>query len=204
MTSNYTAIIKNNLKKIFALDLNERAAALSAQIDGDTLIFNAFGAQCRLDAEDLTLDGKAEDGPKGIITSLYALHAGREEMLLEPFKSFKEMPDSAPYVGAFANRTEQALVPAVENLRSRLDAIRARLSGSDAPAAVSGDFAFIVRPLPKISLCYVCYLPDEEFPAGVTCLYSNNAHLFLPTDALADVGEYTSKTILTIVQGSMS
>lgn len=199
MTSNYAAIIQDNLNKIFTHALKERAAALPARIEDDALTFSAFGATCRVTAKQLTLDDQVEEGPKGIITSLYALHAGSEEMLLEPFRSFKEMPDSAPYAGAFVNRTEQSLVPAVERLRSCIDAVSARLNGSLAPAAVSGDFAFVVRPLPKISLCYVCYLPDEDFPAGVTCLYSNNAHLFLPTDALADVGEYTVKTIIDLV-----
>ncbi|MBI5550232.1 MAG: DUF3786 domain-containing protein [Desulfobacterales bacterium] len=120
--------------------------------------------------------------------------------VLEPFKSFKEVPNSAPYAGAFANRTEQALVPAVGRLTQTREKILARLEGTAAPASVSGDLAFVVRPLPKICLCYVCYLADEEFPAGVTCLYSKNAHLFLPTDALADVGEYTTKAILGVLE----
>ncbi|MDA8139744.1 MAG: DUF3786 domain-containing protein [Desulfobacteraceae bacterium] len=199
MASNYATIIQDNLTKLFACDLHERAGALPAQIEGQTLNFKAFGTPCRLSAEELTLDGRKEDGPRGIITSLYALHAAGEEMVLEPFQSFKEIPNSAPYVGAFANRTEQALVPAVMRLKNSLSAIISRLDGGNAPASVSGDIAFVVRPLPKIALCYVCYLPDEDFPAGVTCLYSRNAHRFLPTDALADVGEYTSKTILAIM-----
>jgi hypothetical protein len=69
------------------------------------------------------------------------------------------------------------------------------LSGQAAPSSVSGDFAFVVRPLPKISLCYIFYEADEDFPASVTCLFSNNANTFMPMDGLADVGEYTSKRI---------
>jgi len=57
----------------------------------------------------------------------------------------------------------------------------------------------MVYPLPKIALCYIFYEADEDFPASVTCLYSNNASSFLPIDALADVGEYTSKKILTVI-----
>jgi hypothetical protein len=56
----------------------------------------------------------------------------------------------------------------------------------------------VVHPLPKIALCYIVYKADEDFPASVTCLFSANAHRFLPTDALADTGEYTSKKILEI------
>ena len=42
-------------------------------------------------------------------------------------------------------------------------------------------------------------MPDEDFPASVTCLYSANAHRFMPTDALADLGEYTSRRILELI-----
>jgi hypothetical protein len=34
----------------------------------------------------------------------------------------------------------------------------------------------------------------------VVCLYSSNANRFMPMDGLADVGEYTSKTILELVR----
>jgi hypothetical protein len=196
MPSNYAAIILENLARLFQVDLKERSSALPAMIEGESLIFKAFGTMCRLSRDGIRLDDRREEGPVGIIISLYALHATQDAFLQEPFKSFKEMPDSAPYTGAFAQRTEQALVPVVDRLNANRPKIDTLLDGSDAPAAVSGDLAFVVRPLPKIALCYVCYLADEDFPAGVTCLYSNNAHLFLPTDALADVGEYTTKTLL--------
>jgi hypothetical protein len=200
MTSNYAAIIRTNLQRLFTLDLDERARALPARVENGALAFNAFGAACRLAADGVHLDNAVEDGPKGIIISLYALHAVEAAPLMEPFKAFKEMPDSAPYAGAFANRTEQSLGPAVERLAANRARILARLDGTDAPTHVGGDVAFIVRPLPKIALCYVCYLPDDDFPAGVTCLYSSNANLFLATDALADAGEYTSKAILALVR----
>ncbi len=64
---------------------------------------------------------------------------------------------------------------------------------------MGGDFAFVVYALPKVALCYIFYKSDQDFPASVTTLYSNNAISFLPIDALADVGEYTSKKIIEIL-----
>jgi hypothetical protein len=58
----------------------------------------------------------------------------------------------------------------------------------------------MVYPMPKIALCYIFYQADEEFPATVTCLYSNNAHLFMPVDGLADIGEYSSKRMLDLIK----
>ena len=130
---------------------------------------------------------------------LYALHAKSELPLLEPFRAFKEFPDSAPYVGAFASHTEQILVPAVHKIKTKTDLIMVRLSGEAAPTSFSGDFAFVVRPLPKIFLGYIFYEADADFPPSATCLYSNNANRFMPMDGLADVGEYTSKRILELI-----
>jgi hypothetical protein len=56
--------------------------------------------------------------------------------------------------------------------------------------------------LPKVALCYIFYLPDEEFPASVTCLFSQNALSFMPLDGLADVAEYTSKVIIQLIRGN--
>ena len=69
----------------------------------------------------------------GILLSLYALNAVPDLPILEPFKAFKEFPDSAPYVGAFASHTEQILVPAVQRIKSKTGLIMERLSGGAAP-----------------------------------------------------------------------
>lgn len=71
--------------------------------------------------------------------------------------------------------------------------------GITDPEGTAGDFSILLYPLPKIALCYIFYLPDEEFPPSVTCLYSANADNFMPLDGLADVGEYCSKKIRQII-----
>jgi hypothetical protein len=199
MTSNYAAIIQQNLETLFSKDLDERGRAMDARHREGLLIMPAFARHCRYTREGIFLDDTAETGPVGIILSLYALHATEEAMQVEPFQSFKEIPDSMPYQGAFRNRTEMALVPAVARIPAKKSHILSRMNGSEAPAGTSGDFGFVVRPLPKIALCYLFYEADEDFPPSVTCLYSNNAHHFMPTDGLADVGEYTSKAILGLI-----
>jgi hypothetical protein len=73
------------------------------------------------------------------------------------------------------------------------------LNGELSPGSEGGDFSIIVRPLPKIKLRYIFYFADDEFPASATCLFSNNALSFLPIDALADTGEYTSRKIIELV-----
>ena len=199
MSSNYVRIIQNNLETLFSQELIARAQAMGAQLEKDQLILKAFGARCVISAEAICLDDEAQTGPLGIILSLYALHAAEQPLELEPLKAFKEFPNSMPYVGAFASHTEQILTPAVDQIIEHRTRIMAAMEGSDAPAHVGGDSAMVLRPLPKLSLCYIFYRADEDFLAAATCLFSTNANSHMPMDGLADVGEYTSRKILDLL-----
>lgn len=199
MNNNYAKIVQDNLKKLYENLPGDLAGALPAQQNGDSFLFEAFGETCEIRSDGIYLDEVQQTGVIGILISLYALNAKPETCLVEPLKAFKDLPNSMPYAGAFVTHTQQILaahVDAIEGSRSR---IIETLNGCEAPSNAGGDFSFMVYPLPKIALCYIFYEADEDFPASVTCLYSNNAISFLPIDALADVGEYTSKKILTVI-----
>ncbi|MBS0013804.1 MAG: DUF3786 domain-containing protein [Desulfobacterales bacterium] len=198
MTDNYEKIVIDNLRRLYADLPADLADRLPAEKQGSRFIFPAFGQTCTLSPDGIDMDGQKCPSVLGILISLYAINACDAPMIAEPFCAFKEMPGSMPYSGAFATHTEQILVARVEDMDKARAGIRDQLCGRDAPPEVSGDFAFVVQPLPKIALCYIVYKADEDFPASVTCLFSANAHRFLPTDALADTGEYTSKKILEI------
>ena len=60
--------------------------------------------------------------------------------------------------------------------------------------------SLLLYPLPKIALCYVFYMPDDDFPASATCLFSSNAGDFMPLDGLADMAEYTSKKMIELAK----
>ncbi|PIP36096.1 MAG: hypothetical protein COS92_04965 [Desulfobacterales bacterium CG07_land_8_20_14_0_80_52_14] len=184
MPDNYSKIVQENIRMLFE---NPK---------GKSLEFQAFGMNCVIYPEGIFLKGKKEEGVLGILISLYALHAGSEEMILEPLKAFKDLPNSSPFVAAFAARTQQVLVPHVEAIRRTRESFLKHLSGSPGPHGAGGDFSFVLKPFPKIALCYIFYRADEDFPASATCLFSNNALTFAPIDALADTAEYTSRAIL--------
>ena len=197
--NNYAALAKVNLERLYGSLPGELERMLPAQKNGLKFIFAAFGQSCAITPDGVTLDGVEPPGVIGILLSLYALNATTEVPILEPLRAFKEFPDSAPYVGAFASHTERVLVPHVEGIEAARPRLREMLAIEDAVAVAGGDFSFFVSPLPKIALCYIFYRADEEFPASATCLFSTNASRFLPMDGLADVGEYTSKKILTLL-----
>ena len=203
MGDNYAKIVQGNLKRLYGNFPENLAQALPAERDKDSFLFHAFGEKCELGPGGIFLGQVQQTGVIGILISLYALHAGTEPSMLEPLKAFKDFPNSMPYAGAFVTHTQQILVPHVERIEKTKERIMANLSGGNAPTGVEGDFSFVVYPLPKIALCYIFYEADDDFSASVTCLYSNNALSFLPIDALADVGEYTSRKILDLIHESV-
>ncbi len=200
MTDNYAKIVRNNLERLFSGETGRLEKELGATGEGEACVFRAFGKNCRIGPEGIFLDGDKEEGVLGILVSLYALAANPAPVVELPFKAFKEFPDSTPYAGAFATHTEKILAPFVASIEKRRDEIVRRIDGKSAPPGLPGDFSMMLLPLPKIALCYIFYEADEDFPAGATCLYSNNASLFMPIDGLADVGEYTSKRIIEIAK----
>jgi hypothetical protein len=197
---NYARIVAENIEKLYTGLSPDLAAALPAVKDGDRFRIKAFGAAGHIGPEGIFLGGKPQWGVPGILISLYALHASRQPLILEPPKAFKELPHSAPYAAAFATHSERILVPRVARIAAVADDITARFDGRTDAIRHAGDFAFVLYPLPKIALFYIFYHQDEDFPASATCLFSSNADAFLPTDALADVAETTSKQILRLVE----
>ena len=200
MKDNYTKIADDNLNRLYTPLPPDLAENIPAQRKGDGFVFKAFGETCLIEPGGIFLGKEKCSSVLGILISLYALYARPDIFISEPFKAFKEFPNSMPYVGAFTTHTEQLLVPKVSAIKTAMGIIKEALGGGNAPRGMGGDFSFMVYPLPKIALCYIFYEADEDFPASVTCLYSNNARLFLPLDALADVGEYTSKKILSLLE----
>jgi uncharacterized protein DUF3786 len=200
MASNYEKIADENLAAFFSSMSSRRVEeSLGATLEGDALLFRAFGAACTLSPEGIELGGQKLTDPRALLISLYAAHAAPEPFELEPFRAFKDLPGSMPYQGAFSANSERVLVPHVPAIRENAETIKAAFGSHEVTEDIGGDFLFVLQALPKIALCYIFYLPDEEFPASATCLFSSNALSFMPLDGLADVAEYTSREILRLI-----
>lgn len=200
MGTRYEKLIRDHLRQLFGHLPEGIEQDLPAQREGTHFLFRAFGEDCALGPEQIALSGTKETGPKGLLISLYALEANPEPLQLTPFKSFKDFPGSMPYHGAFTANTERPLIPHVSKMGRMIRLILEVFAGEENPASGAGDFSLLLYPLPKIALCYVFYLEDEEFPPAASCLFSANALSFMPLDGLADVGEYTTRKIISLIQ----
>lgn len=196
---NYEKIIRDNLDLLYKNLPENLDRLLPGQRQKDLFHLKAFGQSCQIRPDGVSIGDEPETGVVGILITLYAIHAIEDSCMPTPFKAFREFPNSLPYVGAFASHTESILIPHIANIEDNFDLLFESLNGELSPASEGGDFSIILRPFPKIKLNYIFYLADEEFPASVTCLFSSNALSFLPIDALADTGEYTSRRIIELV-----
>ncbi|MEE4359095.1 MAG: DUF3786 domain-containing protein [Desulfococcaceae bacterium] len=201
MADNYTKLVRNNLEEIYKKrNTEELLQCLPGKQEGESILFPAFGEICRISPRGIFLGEEKQESVIGILLSLYALHTGAEDPILMPLKAFKDFPGSAPYAGAFVSHTQNVLISHVPEIEKNMDTILEKFKGYENTDNAGGDAAFTLWPLPKIALTYIFYEADEDFPASVTCLYSNNASLFMPMDGLADVGEYTSAEIIRLLK----
>ena len=199
MSQNFLQIQKEYLQKVSSRPIKELEEALPARRGKEELTFQAFGEPCELFPQEIILGGERLTGPEGILIALYALHTRKEEPQLKPLKSFKQFAGGMGYQGAFAMNAEKVLHPHVIAIEKRKEEIVLRFSGHPNENAPRCDFSFTLYPLPRVPLYYIFNLPDEEFPARVTCLFPSNADHFLPVAGLADVAEYTAKKIIQLI-----
>jgi hypothetical protein len=202
MSDQYLLIQMEHLKEAWLRGKEVLEQALPARLEGDCFHFQAFGETCELCSDVISLGGKPATGPEGILISLYARKVRDEPAKMHPLQSFKELPNSGPYQGAFVARSEQVLIPHILSIQGQKEGIAQHFSGEVNPDAPSGDFSFTLYPLPRIPLYYIFYLPDDEFPAAATCLFAADAANHLSVDGLADVAEYMGKKIISFVTGS--
>ncbi len=199
MGTNYGKIIEENLSRLFSRLPADLEDMLGGERRGDQFYLRAFGQACSIYPDKIALSGKPVEDPRGLLVSLYAINARPDPIQIEPLKSFKDLPGSMPYQGAFRANSEQVLVPHTLLIQERQESIKGAFDGENSRVGLGGDLGFILFPLPKIAVCYIFYLPDDEFQASVTCLFSANALSFMPLDGLADLAEYTSKRVLELI-----
>jgi hypothetical protein len=200
VSENFLQIQKEYLQQAWLRPPEEMETALPARREGNCFLFRAFGETCELYSQEIILGGQRLAGPEGILIAMYASTVPNEPLQLHPLKSFKELPESMPYQGAFAVNAEQILSPCALTIQRHQQDLVLRFSGHVNPDAPSGDFSFTLYPLPRIPLYYIFYLADEEFPASVTCLFPANATNLMPVAGLADVAEFTARKIIGLLR----
>ena len=110
MQNNYGKIVEANLDKVFSDNSRNLFLNLPAEKSGDGFVFRAFGEECKISPAGIYFGTTLQNSVLGILISLYALNATSELCITEPFRAFKELPDSMPYAGAFITHTVKKMI----------------------------------------------------------------------------------------------
>lgn len=112
--------------------------------------------------------------------------------------SFKELPSGSIYIGPFTQRAVNPLLKIFGNTPDKLVEAAIRLGGSRVDL---GDVSVTVPFFPMVSLTYVMWLGDEEFPSTGNVLFDSTAPTHLATEdyaVMAGMGVFELKKAVGI------
>jgi hypothetical protein len=106
---------------------------------------------------------------------------------------YKDIPGGLLYAGVFARRVTDRLVRRFGNTARRFQEIGSRLGGE--PSGV-GDGSFTLQVLPSVTLQYVLWEGDEEFPASLQLLFDANVVHYLSLEDIVVLGQMATGRLL--------
>jgi len=181
----YRTALDVALRDLSSSDLEDRCRKAGAgwipQADGAGWIdLRSLGRGVRIGLPGGIFESEAEKPPQWeqilllhyLITASGAPPTGR-------MITFKHVPGGAFYYPAFARRTTGLLLKVFgERLESWLEAAD-RLGWGSAPF---GDAAVEIGALPRVSVIFVLWRGDEEFPPEGNVLFDENITQYLPVE----------------------
>jgi hypothetical protein len=109
--------------------------------------------------------------------------------------SYKDIPGGLLYAGVFARRVTEPLVKKFGRSAKLFQEAGRRFGGEYAGV---GDASFSLRALPRISLQYVLWEGDDEFPPSVQLLFDSSAAHYLPLEDIVVLGQITTGRLISL------
>ncbi|MFP4194008.1 MAG: DUF3786 domain-containing protein [Desulfobacterales bacterium] len=180
---------QNYLAELSGLDLKRRAEILGALCEDETAVVPFFNQGYRVSARGIfNPDGERPIHSVSVVLLKYFILCPQNVLAEDSWVSYRDFIDAAPFAGAFAVNTEQAIA---RNFAGRAEALRQaciRLGGIWPGREFPYDIAMQVYALPRIPLLLLFNDRDEEFDASCSVLFEKRAKEFLDMECLAIVG----------------
>jgi hypothetical protein len=106
---------------------------------------------------------------------------------------YKEIPGGMPYAGVFQKRVVNPLIEGFGKTPEKF--LRSGLAMEGKEAAF-GDVSFSLEVLPRVSLTFVFWTGDEEFPPSIQVLFDRAIDRYLSLEDVVVLGEMTSKRLI--------
>jgi len=190
-------------QEIKDLDLRERAEKSGAQFEedpsgkGGRISLRLFNARYRIAVPDLTItapDKKVISLVTKIILLHYLIKAdGRP--LSNQLVPYKEIPGGMLYAGVFAKRAVDPLISVFSQSPDRFLDAGLRMGGRKSEY---GDISFVLPALPRVSMAYILWKGDGEFPAAVHLLFDRAVEGYLALEDIVVLSEMATTRLIAL------
>jgi len=106
---------------------------------------------------------------------------------------YKEIPGGMMYAGVFQRRVTDPLTATFGQAPERFLQAGVAMGGETAGF---GDVSFSLGVLPRVSITFVFWRGDEEFPPGIQVLFDRSIDRYLSLEDVVVLGEMTSKRLI--------
>lgn len=106
---------------------------------------------------------------------------------------YKEIPGGMMYAGVFDKRVTDPLIRVFGPDPERFLQAGLAMGGEEA---AFGDISFSLAVLPRVSITFVLWREDEEFPLSIQVLFDRSIDRYLSLEDVVVLGEMTSKRLI--------
>ncbi|NIQ37024.1 MAG: DUF3786 domain-containing protein [Proteobacteria bacterium] len=131
-----------------------------------------------------------------LVTRIVLLHYAIRADGTEPkgeLIPYKEIPGGLMYAGVFQKRVVEPLIVDFGQTPERFLDAGIALGGEEAGF---GDVSFSLRVLPRVSVTFVFWEGDEEFPPSIQVLFDRVIDRYLSLEDIVVLGEMTAKRLI--------
>lgn len=181
---------KEYLEQIKEIGLAAIAEKMGVEMRGDAVPVSLFEQEFLVRESGIEGPGGRElsFAEKVVLCKYFILYPKFEPVESEEFVSYRDFPDSAPFVGGFKENAELPIAKNFGGLYGALKKASAQLGGKDPELNLGYDVSRVFQALPDVPLLLLFNDEDEEFPASALILFQNRAQRYLDMECLAILG----------------
>jgi hypothetical protein len=177
-------------------EMAERIGALYNE-EQDTLLLPMLGQEYVIRHDGILLRGQKAPEAHASVLLEYLFSRGTT-FTVSPWRAIGELTGTG--FPDFRKKTELPITQYVAEIIARAKTLLPLFDARMSPSLTGSDMAIIVHALPKVYLHVEMAQENQDFPAEVWILFSNNARDFLNAVALQGLAEVFKDRLLSLLR----
>lgn len=197
--SNYEKVFAYFQEQFRKLDLEEVAGRLGLMLTDETLEVPWFQDICQICREtgEMRLGEKEMEVHDRLIIMHHLCFSKPGALHSEKWIPFRDVKEAACFELAYVR---SAIQPMVERFSGKTEELRRACEVLGGSPMKYGDVSYRIPIFPNISLIYIFYDQDEEFPASLNILFESTITSWTHPESVPVLAEETSARLLAIAE----